>query len=533
MIFPYYVSIAGPHHLEEGKPCQDAYAIKQDKAPFHIAAVADGLGSELFSDIGASVAVHTAVDYCAEHLEAEMGFDRIKKVMNNALAYAYQAVLTKADEDQQDPEQYDSTLCLCIYDGEQLYYAQSGDSGLVVLLENGEYRRITTQQRDEAGRVFPLYWGPEKWEFGHVKEPVSAALLMTDGVFDKLCPPLLRDKDIDMNIPIARKLMDHFDCSEDAVADLQSNIHKYLEHFPHLDDDKTVVALINTDRVPAEMPQEYYTVPDWKGLDEEVKRKLYPKDDFTPKEAPAAQDNPPALAQEKEAAPASPDKDECEQPCPAPVKEKSPSVAEVPSTVDDKTQDVPETDQDDAKATRKCRSKRIPFFKTTWFNAVSLAIVLVFSLLAYFISGWMEKNLALTATGIFIACFLAHASVLLPVPSLLIVMKYSMVINPFLAVLCAAAGAALGEMTGFLAGNCGGRLLPSGLCDWLRKHFSASRNATVLAFSALPLPVFDVVGILAGISNMKLPMFLGLCFCGKLLKFLSYVWIAHALPLLI
>ena len=51
MIISYKANMAGPYHIEAGLPCQDSFAIKKGNGSYIIAAVADGLGSELYSDI--------------------------------------------------------------------------------------------------------------------------------------------------------------------------------------------------------------------------------------------------------------------------------------------------------------------------------------------------------------------------------------------------------------------------------------------------------------------------------------------------
>lgn len=271
----YKCSMAGPYHIESGLPCQDSFAIFQNDA-FSVLAVTDGLGSELYSDVGADVAAHAAVEYCSERIVEGMEFADIKKIMNNALVSAFKAILTRAAEDGNDSDEYDTTLCLAVYDGERLFFAQSGDSGLVALLENGEYYRVTTQQRDEEGRVFPLCWGPEKWEFGCVDAPVSAFMLMTDGIFEQICPKLMRKRDIDINIPLARKFLDRFICTEEDVPELEKAVYKYLEHYPRhlLDDDKTVVVLVNPKRRPEEKDDAYYAIPDWKAMRDEAEKRL-------------------------------------------------------------------------------------------------------------------------------------------------------------------------------------------------------------------------------------------------------------------
>lgn len=140
----FKANMAGPYHIENGLPCQDSFAISHGEG-FSVLAVADGLGSELYSDTGSAVAAQTAVEYCSEHAAAGMPFGELKKVMNNCLVTAYKAVLTRAAEDGNDPDEYDTTLCLAIYDGERLSFAQSGDSGL-------RSSRLARQEQDRTAR---------------------------------------------------------------------------------------------------------------------------------------------------------------------------------------------------------------------------------------------------------------------------------------------------------------------------------------------------------------------------------------------
>lgn len=277
VIVYYKVNMAGPYHEKQNIPCQDSFAIKIGKDGCFIAAVADGLGSELYSDIGSYVAAHKSVGYCAEKIKKGMSFDEIKKIMNNAFVYAYKACLEKAADDENSPDEYDTTLCLAIYDGEKLYYGQSGDSGLVVLLQNGEYRRVTSQQRDAEGRVFPLCWGPEKWEFGYLDKPVSGLMLMTDGVFEQICPPMMKSYEMDINILLAEKFINRFDCAE-KISSLEEAAYKYLENYPesHLNDDKTVIVMMNTDLIPERQDDSYYQGPDWDAIRMKIESAIHP-----------------------------------------------------------------------------------------------------------------------------------------------------------------------------------------------------------------------------------------------------------------
>ena len=293
-------NMAGPYHIDNNIPCQDSFAIDNNNG-FYIIAVADGLGSELYSDIGSSVASKTAVEYVSNNISQDMTLNELKKVMNNAFVYAYKAVLTRAAEDGNDSDEYDTTLCLAIYDGEHLYYGQSGDSGMVALLESGEYIRVTTQQRDEEGYVFPLCYGPDKWEFGEVESPVSAVMLMTDGVFEQICPPLLRNGEVDVNVSLAKRFLDKFEFTEVDESELEKTLYDYLEHYPRylLDDDKTMIILVNPSRKPAQKAAEYYAIPNWEALSNEAKARIAESTDNNDDTADCESEAPDVLAEEK------------------------------------------------------------------------------------------------------------------------------------------------------------------------------------------------------------------------------------------
>lgn len=137
--------------------------------------------------------------------------------------------------------------------------------------------------------------------------------------------------------------------------------------------------------------------------------------------------------------------------------------------------------------------------------------------------------MAISALGILVICFLSNASVLLPSASILIVVEYSMLISPFLAVLCGAFGASLGEMTGFYVGLYTGNVYKKNIYRCVKPIISAHPYIIVFLFSVLPLPVFDVIGILSGVMKLNSSKFFCTCFTGKLIKMLLYVWLTRKL----
>ena len=94
--------------------------------------------------------------------------------------------------------------------------------------------------------------GPDNWSFGKYPDEVCALTLMTDGIFDIVCHPLLANEAQKINIPFIRRFMDRNILRANNKTDfenLQKSISKFVSGngLPNVTDDKTIVGLINTD----------------------------------------------------------------------------------------------------------------------------------------------------------------------------------------------------------------------------------------------------------------------------------------------
>lgn len=276
MISRYKVNMPGPYHIEKGIPCQDAYCIRETPDGVVIAAVADGLGSEEHSDKGAKVASNFVVTYCMKNYKVGMPDGEVAALLKRAYTKAYAQVEKISTRDGNDVDQYDCTLCTVIYDGRSVFYGQSGDSGLIVGSNDGAYYKVTEQQRDEDGYVYPLCFGPEYWEFGRVEGNVVSVMLMTDGVWEQACPPILRMEQQPVNVGFVEMFMNHYGLSDSEVKSLEREAECYMREFPRerLDDDKTIVVLINADAKPLRREEAYYASPDWDELVRERTKRM-------------------------------------------------------------------------------------------------------------------------------------------------------------------------------------------------------------------------------------------------------------------
>jgi len=125
--------------------------------------------------------------------------------------------------------------------------------------------------------------------------------------------------------------------------------------------------------------------------------------------------------------------------------------------------------------------------------------------------------------GIFFVSILSNATIIMPIPGVVFTSAMGAVFNPFWVALAAGCGAALGELTGYLAGFSGQFVIDrkdwyQELTKWMKKY----GNLTVLVMAFIPNPFFDLTGIVAGALKMPVARFLFWCAIGKILKMLVF-----------
>ena len=173
-------------------------------------------------------------------------------------------------------------------------------------------------------------------------------------------------------------------------------------------------------------------------------------------------------------------------------------------------------------------------FEKRWMSVVSLVIIIGIIFSAYFFQQSLETYIGWGLIGLFVGCFLANATVLLPAPSILLVCQFALIYNPLITALVGGLGASIGEMIGYMAGRTGREIVESKRNGKIIATFQKHPYMLVFLFSVIPLPLFDVIGILSGASHLKWYRFLYTCWAGKAIKMLIYgivfVRIANILP---
>ncbi|MBN1863039.1 MAG: VTT domain-containing protein [Dehalococcoidales bacterium] len=138
---------------------------------------------------------------------------------------------------------------------------------------------------------------------------------------------------------------------------------------------------------------------------------------------------------------------------------------------------------------------------------------------------------ALSYPGVFLVSMVWNSTVLVPIPSFWTYFFLGQIFNPALVGLAGGSGAAVGELTSYLAGY-SGRVMLRGhrrlklytrLEDWIKNRKRAF--AVIFAFNLVPFFPFDLVGIAAGATRFPLGRFYLACLAGRTLSYGFIAWI--------
>lgn len=266
------VTKRGVAHRCYGTRCQDAHMIRRVKQvaiwkdggkrdrllpgkEYVVAAVADGLGSEAHSDIGAHAAVNTAVSTMCELIgtwcatgDSALAIS-MPRFLEQAMIKANNAVVKKAASMELPASEFDATLAIAVYDGEQLFYGSAGDSGVIAKTDAG-FELVTHPTRGEGeATTFPLYCR-EKWEIGACD--ARGFLLATDGVLELLVPEFnnenLNEKAVHLFMGAGHKPVSASDIDAALEKRVENVVHR-IQGNRYTHDDATVVVALDWDYV--------------------------------------------------------------------------------------------------------------------------------------------------------------------------------------------------------------------------------------------------------------------------------------------
>ncbi len=132
--------------------------------------------------------------------------------------------------------------------------------------------------------------------------------------------------------------------------------------------------------------------------------------------------------------------------------------------------------------------------------------------------------------GVFLLNFLGSATVFLPSPAFISVSITATQSNPLLVAFIGALGASLGEATTFLFGLTSNKFFNLEKHKWIYKFkkniFDKWGEVVILLFAFIPNPLFDGIGMLAGVSKFPIKRFLVLTFIGRFMRYIAIAYLA-------
>jgi membrane protein YqaA with SNARE-associated domain len=134
--------------------------------------------------------------------------------------------------------------------------------------------------------------------------------------------------------------------------------------------------------------------------------------------------------------------------------------------------------------------------------------------------------------GAFGSAWLANASIVIPIPYYLLLIRLSQGVYQYGVALAAAAGSVLGELVAYYAGRSGRQLAQrTRFYGWVQRQLQHRWRAPLVLFalSAPPNPFFDVAGLLAGAVGVPVWVFVAATFAARVVRFVAVVFLGDQL----
>lgn len=164
--------------------------------------------------------------------------------------------------------------------------------------------------------------------------------------------------------------------------------------------------------------------------------------------------------------------------------------------------------------------------RTLVLRLLSLLAFILITVTVFYFRDQAQELAVYGYPGIFLVAMMSSATVLFPAPGLAVVFTMAGIFHPLGVALSAATGAALGELTGYLAGI-GGRMMlertdaDEKLLPFVEKYGMLA----IVILAAIPNPFFDAASIAAGALKMKVWKFLIAAWIGQVIKMTAVAYL--------
>ena len=174
--------------------------------------------------------------------------------------------------------------------------------------------------------------------------------------------------------------------------------------------------------------------------------------------------------------------------------------------------------------------------KQKWFHGLISLLIIVLSL-SFF---WFVRDLdlqyliTLKYVGFVIVCFLGSAIIFLPFPLSIFIGASALFLNPIIVGLLGGLIVSIGSMVPYFVGL-EGKIIFEDIRGYKKVHNWATGNLhgfwSILFVSMLPLPIFDIVCVSAGILGIKFRRYFLAVLLGKTVSYLFFAFMSYCVGL--
>ena len=161
-----------------------------------------------------------------------------------------------------------------------------------------------------------------------------------------------------------------------------------------------------------------------------------------------------------------------------------------------------------------------------WLGGIIVVLICLVSFWLAINPAWVQRFGHWGYLGAFLISLVASATIILPAPGIVVIMAMGAALNPFVLGIVAGLGSAFGELTGYAAGRGGRTLIPA----QQQKQFAQIQALTerygpmlLAVLAAIPFPLFDFAGIVAGMMRMRVINFFLAVAIGKSIKYIIMI----------
>ncbi len=169
--------------------------------------------------------------------------------------------------------------------------------------------------------------------------------------------------------------------------------------------------------------------------------------------------------------------------------------------------------------------KKKPAWKQRLVSALAILLVVAITVSLFIFRERIADLEEYGYLGAFLISLIANATIVLPMPGLLILIGLGATFNPVLIALCGAFGGAIGEMSGYVVGRSGRGITSEN--KWYRKteHWMHTKKGflTIFLFALIPFLPLDIAGLIAGVARYPIWRFILACMLGKFILYIIMI----------